>query len=65
MNININEIIEKMKQNNTKVQSLNNGWNIKEIGNHREYELFNDEENQIYVCSNVEKLKDIIDNYER
>jgi len=61
MNIDINEVIEYMKKYDKKVMPLNNGWNIKEIGNHREYEVFNDDENQIYQCPNEEKLKDIIE----
>lgn len=61
MDINVNEVIEYMKKWDKKVLSLNNGWNIKEIDNHREYEVFNDDENQIYACPNIEKLRNIIE----
>jgi len=60
MDINVNEVIEYMKKWDKKVISLNNGWNIKQIDDHTEYEVFNDDENQIYQCPNEEKLKDII-----
>lgn len=61
MNIDVNEAIEYMKKWDKKVMSLNNGWNIKQIANHSEYEVFNDDENQIYACPNKQKLKDIIE----
>ena len=57
MNINqISQIIEMMKQSSKKVWRLGNGWNIKEIGNHREYELFNDDENTFINCKNVNEI---------
>jgi len=61
MNINVEEVIEYMKKWNKKVISLNNGWNIKEIRNHQEYEVFNDEETQIYNCTSEKNLEDILE----
>lgn len=61
MKIDIDQVIDNMRQSDKKIISLNNGWNIKEIGNHREYEVFNDDENQIYSCPNKKQLKNIIE----
>ena len=60
MTVNVGEVIEYMKKWNKKVMSLKNGWNIKEIRDHQEYEVFNDEETQIYNCTSEKNLEDIL-----
>jgi len=60
MDIDVKEVIEYMKKWDKKVISLNNGWNIKQIDDYREFEVFNDAENQIHQTANEEELKEII-----
>ena len=60
MEINVDEIVKKMKFNDTRVKNLNNGWNIKALNNYTNFEVFNDEENTIFDCPSIENLRSII-----